>query len=170
MYISLGMNLRRLPRATPPPAMAASRSTNGTTMPPAAAGSDTSYTVSEQLAIATSPFSYAGIEAELAPTFADNVAPGTRTYVAGAQLLFGIHFGGRALNFAGELAGGGRFVDTAFVNTAGEEWTLEARARGDLWLTPWVTFGATLGTSLLDRDEWVTGIHLAVHSYSYGGM
>src|SRR6185369_17302447 len=31
----------------------------------------------------------------------------------------------------------------------------EARARGELWLSPWLTAGATLGTSVLERNAWM---------------
>jgi hypothetical protein len=45
----------------------------------------------------------------------------------------------------------------------------EARARGELWLTPWLTAGVTLGTSVLERNAWMGGLYLGVHSRAFGG-
>jgi hypothetical protein len=45
----------------------------------------------------------------------------------------------------------------------------EARARGELWLTPWLTAGATLGTSVLERNAWMGGLYLGIHSRAFGG-
>jgi hypothetical protein len=59
-------------------------------------------------------------------------------------------------------------VEIAFVD-ADDELVLEARVRGQLWLTPWVTIGGLYGTSLRDRGEWLAGIQLGVHTYSWGG-
>lgn len=45
----------------------------------------------------------------------------------------------------------------------------EARARGELWVNPWLTAGVTLGTSLIERGMWVGGLYLGVHSRAFGG-
>ncbi len=44
----------------------------------------------------------------------------------------------------------------------------EARARGELWLGPWLTAGITLGTSVLER-AWMGGVYLGVHTRAFGG-
>jgi hypothetical protein len=46
---------------------------------------------------------------------------------------------------------------------------VEARARAELWLSPWITAGATLGTNVLERDDWMAGVYLGVHSRAFGG-
>lgn len=78
-----------------------------------------------------------------------------------------------------ELAGGLRAVSYGFhssyhdcqqatsINALGG--VAEARARGELWLTPWLTAGATLGTSVLERNAWMGGLYLGVHSRAFGG-
>jgi hypothetical protein len=78
-----------------------------------------------------------------------------------------------------ELAGGLRAVSYSFhssyhdcqqatsINALGG--VAEARARGELWLTPWLTAGATLGTSVLERNAWMGGLYLGVHSRAFGG-
>ena len=45
----------------------------------------------------------------------------------------------------------------------------EARARGELWLSPWLTAGVTLGTSVLETHAWMGGLYLGVHTRAFGG-
>lgn len=69
-----------------------------------------------------------------------------------------------------ELAGGGlaySYPDDRGLRGAP---LLEARGRADIWLTPWFTVGATLGTSLIRDDEWLAGISLATHTAPFGGI
>jgi len=44
---------------------------------------------------------------------------------------------------------------------------LEARARAAVWVSPFVTLGATAGKSLID-DSWVGGIYVGAHSRAFG--
>lgn len=78
-----------------------------------------------------------------------------------------------------ELAGGLRAVSYSFHSSYHDchqstsinalAGVAEARARGELWLTPWLTAGATLGTSVLERNAWMGGLYLGIHSRSFGG-
>jgi len=45
----------------------------------------------------------------------------------------------------------------------------EARARGELWLGPWLTAGVTIGTSVLESHTWMGGLYLGVHTRAYNG-
>lgn len=45
----------------------------------------------------------------------------------------------------------------------------EVRARGEYWLGPFVTVGATVGASLVERGAWVGGVHLGFHSRAFAG-
>jgi hypothetical protein len=45
----------------------------------------------------------------------------------------------------------------------------EARARGELWLSPWLTAGVTVGTSVIDARMWMGGVYLGVHTRAFGG-
>lgn len=45
----------------------------------------------------------------------------------------------------------------------------EARARGELWLSPWLSAGAMVGASVLQRNAWMGGLYLGVHSRAFGG-
>jgi hypothetical protein len=46
---------------------------------------------------------------------------------------------------------------------------VEARARAETWLGPWVSVGATVGTSVLARGDWMAGAYLGFHSRAFGG-
>ena len=46
---------------------------------------------------------------------------------------------------------------------------VEARARGELWLSPWITAGATLGANVLDRQDWMAGVFVGFHSRAFAG-
>lgn len=46
---------------------------------------------------------------------------------------------------------------------------LEARVRAQLWLSPFVTAGAHVGSSMIDRGAWSAGVHLGVVTRAFGG-
>ncbi|HEY6178798.1 MAG TPA: hypothetical protein VIX73_30310, partial [Kofleriaceae bacterium] len=93
--------------------------------------------------------------------------------VVGARGTTG--FGGLGV----ELAGGLRTVSYSFRSSyhgcegSTSIWTFapaaEARARGELWLGPWLTAGVMVGASLLERNNWMAGLFLGVHSRAFGG-
>jgi hypothetical protein len=76
-----------------------------------------------------------------------------------------------------ELAGGARSVSYSYQSTYHDCVQItdvtsvgaiaEARARAELWLTPWLTAGATLGTSLLERGAWMGGMFVGVHTAAF---
>jgi len=49
------------------------------------------------------------------------------------------------------------------------EGVAEARARGELWLGPWITAGAVIGASVIERSAWMAGVYVGVHSRAFGG-
>lgn len=74
---------------------------------------------------------------------------------------------------SGELAGGARMLQytikdenaTAF-QTRGE---VQARARLDLWLSPRMSLGAMVGTSLIDRGDTIVALSIGGHLRAFGG-
>jgi hypothetical protein len=78
-----------------------------------------------------------------------------------------------------ELAGGVRSVSYTFnshylaceqlVTIGTSAPVLDARARGELWINPWLTVGATLGSSVIDRGAWSTGVFFGLHTRAFGG-
>jgi hypothetical protein len=102
--------------------------------------------------------------------------------------------GGVAINVAGvigmsnaigrgrigvELAGGLRTVNYSFASSYhGCETTssfsasaplLEARVHGETWLTPWISAGATVGTSMIDQGSWMGALTLGFHTRAFAG-
>lgn len=47
---------------------------------------------------------------------------------------------------------------------------LEARARASLWLSPFVSVGATAGASVLERGAWMAGVHVGFASRAFGDL
>lgn len=46
---------------------------------------------------------------------------------------------------------------------------VEARARGELWLNPWITAGAIMGASVVDQGDWMAGLYVGFHSRAFAG-
>jgi hypothetical protein len=162
--VTFGFNLRHLPADSVAPGAAARTTTSTGIDDPA---SSSSYMVSEQIAVAPTPASLVGFEIEIAPSTSDQIAPGEHEIAAAAHLVAGLHGGNTLFRLGGELAGGVRFVNGE--TDQAEQGVLEARLRCQLWLSPWVAAGVLVGTSLLERGDWVAGISLGTHSFGFGG-
>jgi len=46
---------------------------------------------------------------------------------------------------------------------------LEARARAELWLNPWITVGAQAGANVAAKGDWMTGLYFGFHSRAFAG-
>jgi hypothetical protein len=100
-------------------------------------------------------------------------------FVVDSLASVGLRGSGRAGTLAVELSGGVRAVSYGFHSTyhdcvAGTSVLAygpiaEARARGELWLSPWLTAGVTVGTSVLESRTWMGGLYLGVHTRAFGG-
>lgn len=93
------------------------------------------------------------------------------TFVGGYGVI-GARAGGSTATLSAELAAGVRDIsdgrnDRMAVSTASG--VLEARVRGEVWLTPWISAGATVGSSLVDRGDWMAGFYIGVHARAFGG-
>ena len=58
-------------------------------------------------------------------------------------------------------------VDTTVVNVV--QGVIEARARAELWLNPWLTLGAQAGANVMARGDWMTGVYLGAHTRAFAG-
>jgi hypothetical protein len=129
-----------------------------------------------------------GLVAPASATAEMTTTPGTYgspDVTQGTSLVLGVAgvAGYRATGGRGSLAiegaGGLRSVHYKFDSTYHECATsttivdnrtiVEARARAELWLNPWLTAGVTLGTNVLERDDWMAGIYLGAHSRAFAG-
>jgi hypothetical protein len=100
-------------------------------------------------------------------------------FVVDSLASVGLRGSGRAGALAVELSGGVRAVSYGFHSTyhdcvAGSSVVTfgpiaEARVRGELWLSPWLTAGVTVGTSVLESRTWMGGLYLGVHTRAFGG-
>lgn len=92
-------------------------------------------------------------------------------------LGYGVRLGRASV--AVEAAAGARFVTRAYTSSylacetttdvVARRGVVEARARVELWATPFVTLGATVGTSALERGMVVGGAYVGLHSRAFGG-
>jgi hypothetical protein len=46
---------------------------------------------------------------------------------------------------------------------------IEARARAEVWVSPWVTAGVSVGSNVLEKSDWMAGVFLGVHSRAFAG-
>jgi hypothetical protein len=138
---------------------------------------------------------YAGLEVELGGV-ASSAPAGTQMESVGAfgnptlTQDSGIEFGAYGVAgvrmssthgaVAAELAGGVRTISYQFASTYHDcqqlsmiddtRGVVEARVRGELWISPWLAVGATVGNSVIARDDWMAGVYLSAHSRAYGGL
>ena len=160
--IELGTNLREFPDLDPSPLIVA-RSV--TTPPHAVRGSDVAITTSMRFTVGITHTWYAGFETEIG----ELVAGGEGEFVGGYGLV-GVRHGTKHVTFTLEGASGFHGVTYHETQTdIGMAGAVEARARAEVWLSPAITIGATLGASVLERDDWVAGVHVAFHSRAFGG-
>jgi len=102
-----------------------------------------------------------------------------RGFVVDSLGTIGVHGVTRAGGLGAELSGGLRAVSYSFQSNYHlcEQATsitafapiAEARVRGELWLSPWLTAGAAVGTSVLEKHSWMGAVYLGVHTRAFGG-
>jgi hypothetical protein len=93
-------------------------------------------------------------------------------FVQGGGLL-GVEAPVGPIELGAEALVGGRSTRHGSVDhpatAADVEPVVEVRARLDVWLTPWLTVGGTLGSGVLDRSEWDGVVMVGFHSRAFGG-
>jgi hypothetical protein len=125
-----------------------------------------------RVGMALTPHMYAALEGELGGITSVTGATGSGT-VGGTYLGgFGV-VGARVARgpslLALEVAGGGRDVQSSGMPLAVHGLDVETRARGEVWLGPWLTVGAALGTSVQERGDWMASVYLGMHSHAFAG-
>lgn len=163
--VTFGLSMRHIAQDPPPGIARSSSVTTPTTIDddPQSVGR---YSISEQVAIAPNPLTFFAFEVEFSPSRPEHLKPGERQFSAASQLVAGLRGGGKLLRLGVEIAGGMRIVDS---EDDQDDLVLETRARGDIWVTPWLTFGVVIGSSLIDRGDWLTGISLGTHTNAFDG-
>ncbi len=79
-----------------------------------------------------------------------------------------------------EVAGGVRSITyyyesrylacTSYLSHAVSSSVLEARARAQLWVSPFFHVGVSAGTSVVERGAWMAGVHLGFASKAYANQ
>lgn len=110
-----------------------------------------------------------GVRAEIDGAPAASVS----TTYAAARGVVGLSVQAEPLMFSAEIAAGMRVLaykikDEPATSAQGRA-ELQARARIDVWLTPRMTIGATVGKSLLDRGDTFIGFSVGGHLRAFGG-
>lgn len=160
---------------------------------PEAGGLDTAVTSAMRLGIGMPHGLYAGLEGELggisarggavemqtAGTFGLPQLDAATGMYLGALGIAGLRGTAGRATFGLEAAGGVRAERYRFASTYHNcettsvigvtEAVVEARARAELWLNPWVTAGVSLGTSVIERDNWLAGAYVGFHTRAFAG-
>ena len=163
-------------------------------MPASAQRAETAVTMTARMLVGTDHL-YAGLEGEIgglaAPasvtaemlstgTYGSPVLDETGATFLGGYGVAGVRAGTSRFAVAAEMAGGVRDVEYRFDSSYHDceqtssidavRGVVEARARAEVWVYPWVSIGATVGTSVLDRGDWLGGMYVGLHSRAYGGL
>jgi len=94
--------------------------------------------------------------------------PSAHAIVVDGLVSLGLRGGLGPFVLRGELAGG-VMAASSTTRDLPTEAMFEARGRADLWLSPWVTIGAAAGASLIRQGDWLAGLYLGFHTWSFGG-
>src|SRR5207245_308653 len=132
------------------------------TMPdPAAMAASSATTVSLRFTWRTQIGVLLGGEAEAGElaTFGSNLA--------GAYGIAGVQGELGPVILTAELASGVRMVRYSLTSSDATAAVVEPRVRGQLWLSPRTTLGAAVGAALGDRDTWMAGLYLGIHSIDF---
>ena len=102
-----------------------------------------------------------------------------RGIVLGVAAIGGYRISGGRGSLAIEGAGGERSVSYHFASAYHDCETsstitamrtvVEARARAELWLSPWVTAGVSVGSNVLEQSDWNAGLYLGLHTRAFAG-
>lgn len=94
-------------------------------------------------------------------------------YAAGA--IAGLLLQGGPLVLRGEMVGGARLVEVPFQYRGSEvrsrasvtQGVVEPRLAAEVWLTPWVTLGARVGSDLLRRRDYMAGLYINLYGRAF---
>jgi hypothetical protein len=167
MTVTLGAHMRVLPRTGSRDPGVAARTIS---QPETTTGSQRSYTFAQRAVVAVANPLFLGVEAEIGLGGLESGVV-ERSVAAGGLVLVGFHAGFGPIAADVELGGGGRFLETANPTHGllGGEGVVEVRVRAEIWLTPWFTAGGVLGSSVIAKGDWMAGLYLGFHTWSFGG-
>jgi hypothetical protein len=164
--LRLGTNARHFTASTPTASSEPLARVGAVQRAPVAAGAGESTTTvgheaitgSAQFTMTAHRFVYLGGELEAGKL--ENAG----SNVAGAYAVAGAQHTARYGSLGVEVVGGWRQLRYSLDEDPVSQSILEPRVRGELWLSPQVTFGAKAGATLGEQGAWMAGIYLGFHS------
>jgi hypothetical protein len=164
VFLDVGVTMRHFASRGSSDTTARSTSPIGTSE-----GGDDAYLFDERIGFVLTHNLYTAVDFELGditdsrPTRSD-----AHAIVVDGLVSVGLRGGLGPFVLQGELAGGAMAASSTTRDLPTEA-MFEARGRADLWLSPWVTVGAALGASLIRQGDWMAGLYLGFHTWSFGG-
>ena len=166
VFIGLGLNYRHLGSRDQPKSTLA-RSFGGVEVPDKPKGNEV-WSFDERAGVTLDGPFYVAFDFEFG-----NLGRATADIDACTSMLAGLaSFGANGnlgmLRIGGEITGGIAQYSFDREWDANTEGVLEARARVDLWISPWGTLGMAFAASPLHREDWMAGIYIGAHADPYG--
>jgi hypothetical protein len=160
VVLEVGGSVRQFPDTAPPPSDTLARGGGGGTT--VAHGTETAGLLDFRVAVGVVGGLYVVLDNELGTL-------GSNNEVIETAGVIGMRTGYRGVTVASEFAGGARMrvYDSPGAspgNDGGMTSVFELRVRGEVRVSPMLAVGAAVGTSLVDRGDWMAGLYLAVHN------
>jgi hypothetical protein len=119
---------------------------------------------------------YVGLEGEAGTVMDTTMAQAPRTSMYGYAALLGVMERSNGFGLGVEVAAGGRSYEgtpSEFSSTGSSTTTIgvvEARVRGEMALSPTLSLGAMVGSSVIDRGDWTAGAYLSMHTTAFSRL
>jgi hypothetical protein len=165
VFVDIGMNMRYFATAADPPAV----SLRTTAHPTSASHGARALTFDERIGFGLSRGLYTAIDFELGDFSGRNDEATESDLVVAGLASFGARLWLGPVSLSGELAAGAMETSFPAQTDVHVQGVVEGRGRVDLWLTPWFTINGVLGTSLIDRGDWMAGLYIGLHSWAFAG-
>jgi hypothetical protein len=168
MFIDLGANLRHF-GASQRPQPVARASTPGTTDSSSSGGSR-ALMFDERVGVQLGHGLFLAFDFEFGDMAASqNPGPNERVFAVDGLVSLGLRGSTGPLSLQAEVAGGAMQSSYANQPELMTDPMLEGRGRVDWWLTPWLTIGGAAGASFIQRGDWMVGLYVGFHTWSYAG-
>jgi hypothetical protein len=167
VFIGLGINFRHFgPRATTAPV---ARTVTDTGVPFGRDGGD-AWTFDERAGLRLMRPFYVAVDFEFGNLSYNPANENNCTSMLAGLASFGATGEAGMFRLGAELTAGVAQYSFDREWSAVNEMVLEARARADLWISPWGTLGLVVSRSALHRDDWMAGMYIGAHADPYAGL
>jgi hypothetical protein len=165
VFMDIGMNVRHFAQAGGP--LVVARRTEPIT---ATERSDEAVMFDERIGVEMGRVLYLAFDFEFGDFAShDSQRASDRMLLVDGLVSLGLHGSIGPLLLRGEVAGGVMESTSVTQTDSSTDGVLEGRGRVDLWVTPWFTVGGTVGASLIHQGDWMAGLYVGFHTWSYAG-